>query len=98
MTGLEIKGTHLKCKVWSGCLEGIEKVVGALIIGVPHVKGLHPAQLPLIVKHVHVHPGQGRLSSPFLVENTEAETCHSWDFAHLANEIDFKQNKMKSQT
>ena len=47
--------THLKCEVWTGCLEGIEKVMGGLIIGIPHVKGLHPAQLPLVVKDVHVH-------------------------------------------
>ena len=89
MTGLEIKGTHLKCKVWSGCLEGIEKVVGALIIGVPHVKGLHPAQLPLVVKHVHVHPSQGCLPSLLLVEDTEAKTCHPWDFTHLGDQLIF---------
>lgn len=57
--------------------------MGALVIGVPHVQGLHPAQLPLVVKHVHVDPRQCRLPSPLLVEDTEAESCHPWDFAHL---------------
>ena len=72
--------------------------MGALVIGVPHVQGLHPAQLPLVVKHVHVDPGQCRLPSSLLVEDTEAETCHPWDFAHLSDQTDIKQKKMKSQT
>ena len=65
--------------------------MGALIIGVPHVKSLHPAQLPLVVKDIHVDPSQCCLPSSLLVEDTEAETCHPWDFAHLADQIDIKQ-------
>ena len=78
-----IKYKHLKCEIRPGCLERVEQVVGALVVGDPHVESLLPAEIALVVEDVHVDPGEGSLPSSLLVEDREAETSHSWNFAHL---------------
>ena len=53
------------------------------LLHVPHVQGLFPSHIPLVVKYVHVHPTECRLPSPLKMVDTQAKASHPWKLANL---------------